>query len=260
MMPKFDASYNLLQYRQLFGLIGYPLSHSFSKKYFTQKFEKEGIKDAFYELFPLKTIEDLPALIESYPNLRGLNVTIPYKEQVLPYLDALDEGAKAIGAVNAILIKNSKLTGYNTDAYGFEISLKQFLAENNARPEQALILGTGGAAKAVMFVLDQLGIAWSSVSRDAQKGNLTYEKLKEISLDPYLLIINTSPVGMAPSIEIYPDIPYHCLSNRHLLFDLVYNPLETVFLQKGKQMGAATMNGLAMLYGQAERAWDIWNQ
>lgn len=259
-MPKFNASSDLLQYRRLFGLIGYPLSHSFSKKYFTQKFEEEGITNSIYALFPLETIRDFPELIQTFPNFRGLNVTIPYKEQVIPYLDELDAGAAAIGAVNTILVKNNKLIGYNTDAFGFESSLKQFLKDHKSYPENALILGTGGAAKAVMFVLDQLGIAWKTVSRDAKRGNLTYENLKDISLDPYLLIINTSPVGMAPAIENYPDIPYHCLGNRHLLYDLVYNPSETTFLQKGKQQGAATMNGLAMLYGQAERAWSIWNQ
>jgi len=252
-----DMNNTLLQYKKLYGLIGYPLSHSFSKSYFTEKFEQAGITDSYYELFPLESIEQFPSVLKQYPNLRGINVTIPYKEAVIPFLDELDEGARAIGAVNCIKVEQGRLYGYNTDAYGFEQSLLEFLKTNNAQPEQALVLGTGGAAKAVVFVLQQLHLPFQWVSRDADKGDLTYEAIS--SLEEYPLIINTTPLGMAPRIDTFPDIPYHCLSGRHLLYDLVYNPLETQFLQKGAAQGAATQNGLPMLYYQAEKAWSIWN-
>ncbi len=258
-MPPFEIQANLLQYHRLFGLIGYPLSHSFSRKYFSQKFAAEGLRDSCYELFPLETIDFFPQLIEAYPNLVGLNVTIPYKQSVLPYLDDLVAEAAAIGAVNAIKVDKGRLIGYNTDVYGFEISLMQFLQTNNAHPTHALVLGTGGAAKAVFFVLKKMGIAYQTVSRQPDTGDLTYDLLDEALINQHTLIINTTPLGMAPNIEKFPDIPYHCLSNRHLLYDLVYNPEMTVFLQKGQQRGAATINGLTMLYGQAEHAWKIWN-
>ncbi len=247
----------LLQYEKLYGLIGYPLSHSFSKSYFSQKFEKEGITDSFYDLFPIENIELLVSVLRAHPNLKGLNVTIPYKEQVIGYLNKLDESALAIGAVNCIKIENGLLFGYNTDAYGFERSLKEFLHHHNTHPHHALVLGTGGAAKAVTFVLQQLQIPYKTVSREPGKGDLTYESLS--SLDDYPLIINTTPLGMQPHVDTFPNIPYHCLSNQHLLYDLVYNPEQTAFLQKGAAQGAATQVGLNMLYYQAEKAWDIWN-
>ncbi|MDX1940338.1 MAG: shikimate dehydrogenase [Saprospiraceae bacterium] len=258
-MLSFHKNPDLLSHHRLFGLIGYPLSHSFSKKYFTQKFEEEGISDTFYELFPIEDIILFPQLIKSYPNLSGLNVTIPYKEQVIPYLHQLDESANEIGAVNVIKIKNGRLTGHNTDAYGFEVSLRNFLQTNDISNIQALVLGTGGAAKAVMYVLRKMGIMHQSVSREASKANLTYEVLDKALMNEFRLIINTSPVGMLPNIESYPNIPYYCLSNRHLLFDLVYNPPETVFLKKGKNYGAKTCNGMEMLHLQAEHAWSTWN-
>ncbi len=247
----------LLSYKNLYGLIGFPLSHSFSKNYFAQKFETEAVVDSFYEVFPIDKIELFPAILKTNPNFKGLNVTIPYKEDIISYLNYLDEGARAIRAVNCIKIENGFLLGYNTDAYGFEKSLLEFLIANEATPKQALILGTGGAAKAVAFVLKKLGILYKFVSRDAEKADITYEQLH--TLDAYSLVINTTPLGMSPKLESCPDIPYHCLSSRHLLFDLVYNPTETLFLQKGTQQGAATQNGLPMLYYQAEKAWEIWN-
>ncbi len=254
-IPEFNPA--LLGYEDLYGLIGYPLSHSFSKGYFTQKFEKEGITNCFYEAFPLEKIELLLSILKSYPNLKGLNVTIPYKEAVIGYLNQLDEGARAIGAVNCIKIEKGFLLGYNTDAYGFERALQEFLQANQAQPKQALVLGTGGAAKAVFFVLSKLNIRYTVVSRELGKADLTYKMLH--SLDEFPLIINTTPLGMAPNIETFPNIPYHCLSSQHLLYDLVYNPEQTLFLQKGMQQGAATQNGLSMLYYQAEKAWEIWN-
>lgn len=257
MLSMLDLNKKLLPYENLYGLIGYPLSHSFSKGYFSQKFEKEGITDSFYELFAIENIELLVPILRSHPNLKGLNVTIPYKEQVIGYLNKLDEGARAIGAVNCIKIEKGLLLGYNTDAYGFESALQEFLQTQDAHPQQALVLGTGGAAKAVAFVLRNLHIPFKFVSREPGKGDITYETL--ISLDDYQLIINTTPLGMTPNLDSFPDIPYHCLTSHHLLYDLVYNPEQTLFLQKGALQGAATQNGLSMLYYQAEKAWEIWN-
>lgn len=253
-----EINQTLLRFEHLYGLIGYPLSHSFSKKYFTEKFEREGITNCFYELFPLESIELFLQLLQSYPNLRGLNVTIPYKEAVIGYLNKLDEGARAIGAVNCIKIEHGFSYGYNTDAYGFERSLEEFLSAHHAQPAQALVLGTGGASKAVAFVLKKFHIPFKFVSREPGKGDLTYESLT--SLEEYPLIVNTTPLGMSPHFDSLPDIPYHCLGSQHLLYDLVYNPAETAFLKKGAAQGAATQNGLPMLYYQAERAWEIWNQ
>lgn len=243
-----------------FGLIGYPLSHSFSKKYFTEKFAREGIQDAIYELFPLETIQSFPDLMAQQPGLCGLNVTIPYKEAVIPFLDVMDAGAAAIGAVNVIKVEKERLTGYNSDAHGFEVSLKQFLEKNNARPGGALVLGTGGAAKAVVWVLDRLGIEFLYVSRSEGPGRITYADLDAQYLEAYPLLINTTPVGMAPNTGDCPPIPYHLLSARNLLYDLVYNPELTLFLQRGSQAGCPVVNGREMLYLQAERAWALWNQ
>ena len=241
--------------KKLYGLIGYPLSHSFSKKHFTKKFEEEGIEDSFYELFPLENIDQLPQLIEKYPNFVGLNVTIPYKEQVLPYLDELDEGAAAVGAVNTIRVKDGCLKGFNTDVYGFESSLKEFL---NKPVSNALILGSGGAAKAVNYVLEKMGIEALTVSRSSSKGDVLYKDLDKVFLEKHQLIVNTTPLGMSPAIDTFPDISYHYLSEEHFLYDLVYNPEQTMFMQKGAKYGAATHNGLKMLYLQAEKAYQIW--
>lgn len=245
-------------YRRLFGLIGYPLSHSFSRRYFSDKFAKEGIQDAAYELFPLPNITAFPDLLADHPNLVGLNVTIPYKQAVLPYLDALDAGAEAVGAVNTIKIEQGQLTGYNTDVAGFERSLQQLLRRKDRRPERALVLGTGGASLAVIYVLGQLGIAYQLVSRQAAADRITYEELSTKDVRRHRLIINTTPLGMSPNVDTFPPIPYEGIGNEHLLFDLVYNPEVTAFLRKGGERGAAISNGLNMLYGQAEKAWEIW--
>ncbi len=247
----------LLAYDRLFGLIGYPLSHSFSKKYFSQKFGEEGITSAYYELFPLEQIEQFPELMQSYPNLVGLNVTIPYKQAVMPYLDTIDPAAAEVGAVNTIRVEDGRLTGYNTDVYGFEISLRVFLG--NQPVKEALVLGTGGAAKAVMYVLHKMDITYQTVSRDAEKGDLTYTDMDELLLSNISLIINTTPLGMAPHMERAPDLPYWSLNSTHFLYDLVYNPEKTVFLSEGIQRSCPTKNGLEMLYLQAEKAWSIWN-
>ncbi|GAB4125540.1 MAG: shikimate dehydrogenase [Raineya sp.] len=240
--------------QNLLGLIGYPLSHSFSKKYFQEKFVKEGIENFNYELFPLSALTDFPALLAKHPNLRGLNVTIPYKEAIISYLDELHPAAQAIGAVNTILLQNNKKIGYNTDYIGFLQSLKNWLAGEKIR--QALILGTGGASKAVQTALASLGIAFVLVSHSG-KGK-AYQDIDAPLMQSCQLIINTSPLGMYPQNETLPDIPYHWLSNRHYVYDLVYNPPETLLLQKAKKQGAKTKNGLEMLYLQAEAAWKIW--
>lgn len=244
---------------RLFGLIGYPLSHSFSKRYFTEKFEREGIAGCRYELFPLEYIEDLPKLLKRQTTLCGLNVTIPYKQAVLPYLQELEAGAEAIGAVNTIRIANGKLTGYNTDAYGFIESLQRFLQESDKQPPGALVLGTGGAAKAVVWALQQLGIPHLSVSRRVEPGCILYENIDKERLTTYPLLINTTPLGMSPYTGACPPLPYDLLDRQNLLYDLVYNPEQTLFLQKGKQAGCHTTNGLEMLYLQAEKAWSVWN-
>ncbi|MCB9291975.1 MAG: shikimate dehydrogenase [Lewinellaceae bacterium] len=247
-------------FSNLYGLIGYPLSHSFSRRYFNEKFRQEKMSDHHYELFPLEDIGELPALLAAHSNLKGLNVTIPYKQQVMAYLDELSEGAAAVGAVNTIKIRQGKLTGYNTDVYGFEQSLRQFLEESNAVAGlQALVLGTGGAAKAVVYVLARMGIPYRMVSRREAPGQLTYPELNETLIQDYRLIVNTTPLGMSPKVETCPDIPFQHLGPKHLLFDLVYNPEETAFMARGKQRGATARNGLQMLHLQAEKAWEIWN-
>jgi shikimate dehydrogenase len=241
----------------LFGLIGFPLTHSFSKKYFTEKFEREGIKDSVYELFEIKDIKDLPGIIKNNPDLKGLNVTIPHKEAVLPFLDELDEPVKKIMAVNVIKVNNGKLKGYNSDFHGFKVSLQQFLGKEVK--VKALVLGTGGAAKAVRAALEDLKIHYWNVSRTASEDILGYEQLDKEIISSFKLIINTSPVGMYPNVEEAPPIPYEYLTKEHYLFDLVYNPEETLFMKKGKLAGARTKNGMDMLYLQAEKAWAIWN-
>ncbi|UZR92585.1 shikimate dehydrogenase family protein [Chondrinema litorale] len=245
---------------KLFGLIGYPLSHSFSKKYFTEKFQKEGINDAAYELFELKQIEELPELLESHSNLHGLNVTIPYKEKVKKYLDDIDAAAEEIGAVNVIKINNGKLKGYNSDYFGFKNSLISFL-DNKVENKKALILGTGGAAKAVKVACKNLAIEFLSVSRKEidDSAYITYQDIDKSLLEEYTLIVNTTPLGMSPKIDTYPDLPYSKLTSQHYLYDLVYNPDVTAFMQKGQENGAKVINGLDMLIMQAEEAWRIWN-
>jgi shikimate dehydrogenase len=246
----------------LFGLIGYPLSHSFSKKYFSDKFTSQGIKGHHYELFPLEDISQLPDLISRYPNLRGLNVTIPYKQAVMDYLDTLDTSAAEIGAVNTIKIEEGRLKGYNTDVYGFELSLLQLIHTAGAETGSlsALILGTGGAAKAVAYVLTKLGIEYMKVSRRPSEGQLSYQQLNQPLMEKYRLVINTTPLGMSPKESSLPDIPYAFVNSQHLFYDLVYNPDKTAFMKKGASRGASVKNGLEMLHLQAEKAWEIWNE
>ncbi|MEJ8757917.1 shikimate dehydrogenase [Pontibacter sp. H259] len=239
-----------------FGLIGKKLGHSFSKRYFTEKFAKESITDAAYELYELASIAELPQLLKSEPELVGLNVTVPYKEAVIPYLDELDKAASGIGAVNTIKIINGKTKGYNTDYIGFRDSLERFYPVQQGN--NALVLGTGGAAKAVCVALLNLGINYTILSRSTKSDQLTYDALTPELLQKYKLIINTTPLGMYPAVETLPDLPYNALTPQHYLYDLVYNPEQTLFLQKGKAAGAQTINGLEMLIGQAEAAWKIW--
>jgi shikimate dehydrogenase len=239
-----------------FGLTGYPLSHSFSKKYFSEKFKKEGITGCTYENYPLASIELLPRLLET-ERPEGLNVTIPYKEVVIPFLTRLDAAAAEIGAVNCIHFTTAGATGFNTDVIGFGRSLKPLLQPSHTR---ALILGTGGAAKAVAFTLTQLGIGFAFVSRKADPAFLRYTDLDESTLRTYTVIINTTPLGTTPNVHEAPQLPYHLLGPQHLLYDLVYNPPETLFLQKGKMQGARVKNGAEMLALQAEASWEIWNR
>lgn len=249
---------DLQKYKDLYGLIGYPLSHSFSKKYFSEKFAREKIENAYYELFPIAKIDELPALIAAHANLRGLNVTIPYKQQVLPFMDELDEGAEAVGAVNTIKVVNGRLLGFNSDVYGFEQSLVKAIQQLGHRPASALVLGTGGAAGAVAFVLDRQGITYQFVSRSKQDQLLSYGDLDQRVMEGNHLIINTTPLGMSPNVDTFPAIPYQYAGPRHLFFDLVYNPEMTIFLQKAAAQGSAVQNGLDMLYGQAEKSWQFW--
>jgi len=240
-----------------YGLIGYPLEHSFSGKYFAEKFEKENIANCEYQLFPLENIQEFDRLKEQ--DIAGLNITIPYKEQVIPYLDQLDEHAKAIGAVNVIQFKNGITKGYNSDYYGFKDSLLNFLPKGfNSK---ALILGTGGASKAIKQVLLDLSISFKVVSR--KKGfDLTYEELNSQPdlFQDFHLIINTTPLGTYPKVEQKLGLPYEALTEHHYLYDLVYNPSETAFMKAGAAQGAKTINGLEMLVGQAEKSWEIWNK
>lgn len=241
-----------------FGLIGFPLGHSFSKKYFSEKFEREGI-NASYSLYELKSISDFTSLLKN-ENLSGLNVTIPYKVDVIKYLEELDKTAAKIGAVNTIKFIRTDgkliLKGYNTDAIGFENSIKPLLLSIHTK---ALILGTGGASKAINYVLSNMGIETTFVTRSPKTGMLTYQQLTNEILSENLIIINASPVGTFPHSDECPDIPYELLNEKHILFDAVYNPTETLFMKKGKKQGALAINGKGMLIGQAVAAWKIWN-
>lgn len=241
-----------------FGLIGKNISYSFSKTYFADKFKKEGIHNTSYENFDLQTIEDFEAIFTNNPGIAGLNVTIPYKEDIIPYLNKLSRKAKAIGAVNTIRItKKGNLKGYNTDCYGFKNSINPFL---ESYQKKALILGTGGASKAIAYTLTGLNIDYKYVSRSKTQDNFTYDELDKKIIKQYHIIINCSPLGTHPNVDECPKIPYVALTNKHLLFDLIYNPSETLFLKQGKQKGAKTCNGLKMLELQAEKAWKIWNK
>ena len=235
-----------------YGIIGYPLHHSFSAKYFNEKFATSGI-DAEYSLYPVQ-IEDLRLKIEDLlETLDGFNVTLPYKQAVIPYLDRMDETAQAIGAVNVVY----RHVGYNTDCLGFMESIRPLLREYD---RQALVLGTGGASKAACYGLRQLGITPTLVSRTPKEGMLGYKDLSEEVMNAHTIIVNCTPLGMLPDVDSCPDIPYERISARHLLFDCIYNPEETLFLRKGAAQGATIQNGIDMLYGQAKAAWEIWNK
>jgi len=247
--------------KRKFGLIGFPLSHSFSRKYFTEKFSNEGI-DAEYINFEIESISLLPHLIASHPDLEGINVTIPYKEQVLKFLDLIDETASQIQAVNTIRIQRSGhrvlLHGYNTDIIGFQESIQPLLQKYH---HKAMVLGSGGASKAVVKALENLKIETILVSRNPEeKGELSYSDLDEDVMSSYKIIVNTTPIGSYPNIEGCPAIPFELITPKHLLFDLVYNPEVTEFLKQGKLRGATTKNGLEMLHLQALASWEIWNK
>ena len=239
--------------RQL-GLIGKTLSHSFSKSYFEEKFQRENISDFSYELFELPDIQGIRAFIQQHPDLIGFNVTIPYKQAIIPYLDALSEEAAAVGAVNTVVIERldgkAVTKGYNTDIIGFRESLRDVEI-----PGQALVLGTGGAAAAITYVLENLGCRCTGVSRDPQRG-LSYPSLTSAIIAQHKLIVNCTPLGTYPNINEKPDIPYDGISGEHFLYDLVYNPSETAFLKEGIRHGAKVQNGLSMLHAQAEAAWQ----
>ena len=235
-----------------YGIIGYPLLHSFSAKYFNEKFAKEAIC-AEYSLYPVQ-MEDLRLKIEDLlDSLDGFNVTLPYKQAVIPFLDRLDETAQAIGAVNVV----HRRVGYNTDCIGFMESIRPLLREYDRK---ALVLGTGGASKAACYGLKKLGITPTLVSRTPKEGQLGYKDLTDAVMAEHTIIVNCTPLGMLPDIDSCPDIPYEMLSARHLLFDCVYNPEETLFLSRGKAQGATIRNGIEMLIGQAQAAWKIWNK
>ncbi|MDD7887033.1 shikimate dehydrogenase [Flavivirga sp. 57AJ16] len=240
------------------GLLGKNISYSFSRAYFKKKFEDEKIANTTYENFDIETIDLFPSIIKNTSNLKGLNVTIPYKETVIPYLDKVNKKAKAIGAVNTIKItKKGKLVGYNTDCYGFKKTIAPFLRSQH---KKALILGTGGASKAIAYSLKKLGISFQYVSRKQSEGiGFTYNSLTEADIKKHQIIINCTPLGTFPNIDDCPNIPYQSITSHHILFDLIYNPEETKFLKLGKQNKAVTINGLNMLKLQAEKAWSIWN-
>lgn len=261
-----------------FGLIGHPLGHSFSQAYFTKKFAYEKI-DACYENFDLEDLREIRQLLNKHLDLQGFNITLPYKEAIIPYLDDIDETAKEVGAVNTVkVLPAGNLKGYNTDVIGIETTLKLSVRGATkgtsvtpgggyvvplwhlAKLSPALILGTGGASKAVQFVLKKNNIPYHLVSRNPEKGHFTYETMTPSVIKEHLLIINATPVGMAPNINEAPDIPYEAITSQHILFDLIYNPEETLFLKHGKEQGAQTINGITMLHAQAEASWKIWNQ
>lgn len=243
------------------GLIGYPLGHSFSKKFYLEKFERENITDFHYDLYPVEDISSFPQLFERDLAFYGFNVTIPHKRNVMRFLNEFSPEAAEINAVNCVQIRwqggKPYLKGFNTDAFGFEQSLRPLLQRQHT---SALIFGNGGAAQAVLFILNKLGISFKTVSRNKSNGDLTYAELTENMIASHKLLINCSPVGTFPHIEDAPDIPYEGIGSEHLLYDLIYNPEETAFLQKGKKQGATIKNGLEMLILQAEKNWEIWNQ
>ena len=240
----------------LYGLIGKTLKHSFSKQYFSEKFVKASLKDHKYELFELKSISEITSL-QKKTKLKGFNVTIPFKEQIFPYLKYVEENARKIGAVNVVKIVDNHFYGYNTDYFGFKESLKNWI-EDRLDNQSALVLGTGGASKAVVAALDSLGIRNTLVSRVKSTEVMSYEDITHKVLEENKLIINTTPLGMAPNSSSRAALPYEFITREHWMYDLVYNPQETLFLKSGKQNGAQTKNGLEMLFLQAEKSWKIW--
>jgi len=247
---------------QRYGLIGRALGHSFSREHFTRKFQREGLADHVYDLFELPSIADLPGLLATHPDLRGLNVTIPYKEAVIPYLTRLDPLAAAVGAVNTVRINGGELVGHNTDVHGFRSLLRPVLSGlqepgSDIRP-RALVLGSGGASRAVAYALREAGLRFRVVSRDRSRGDLTWDLLDPTVVNVCRLIINTTPLGMHPDVDSLPPLPYEAIGPKHVLIDLVYNPERTAFLRMGEGRGARTVGGLGMLIEQAEEAWRIW--
>ena len=243
---------------KIYGLIGNPLSHSFSKKYFTEKFSKENIKDCEYQNFEIKNLQKEILDLKNNPILSGLNVTIPYKSDIIQFLDSISKECSEINACNCIKINDGKWSGFNTDVTGFEKSFAPFLQPHH---KKALILGTGGSSKAVAYVLQKNGIEFLFVSRkkDGLPGVINYESISSLLMQEYSIIINTTPAGMFPNVEGYPPLPYEYVSNKHYFFDLVYNPPKTIFLSRAKSMGAVIKNGSDMLSIQAEESWKIWN-
>ncbi len=244
--------------KKILGLVGYPVSHSFSQFFFEEKFKNEGIEDYSYQLFPLPDLNELPQLLKNNPDIIGFNVTIPHKQAIYKIVKSGDETVKKLKAVNTVKISEGQLWGYNTDVFGFEKSLDNFLQKNTATVFSALILGSGGAAQAVKYVLAKKAIKYKIVSRQKRGTYVRYDDLCADDFRDALLIVNTTPLGMFPKTEDAPDIPYHLLSPRHLMFDLIYNPEKTVFLRRGEEMGCPIQNGWDMLRFQAEKSWEIW--
>ncbi|MCX2678466.1 shikimate dehydrogenase [Galbibacter sp. EGI 63066] len=241
---------------KLFGLVGKNISYSFSQGYFTEKFKELGLDDHSYVNFDLQDIKEIKAVLQKNTNLVGFNITIPYKEAIIPFLTEMDSKAAEIGAVNVVKVSDSKLTGYNTDVHGFEKSIAPFIKPSH---KKALILGTGGASKAVAHALKTLGIDIKFVSRTAKEDRFTYDELSKDVISEYTVIVNCTPLGTFPNVEQKPAIPYEFLSDQHLVYDLIYNPSETSFMAHAKKQGATAVNGHKMLKLQAEKAWEIWN-
>ncbi|WP_245569891.1 shikimate dehydrogenase family protein [Flavobacterium soli] len=244
--------------KKKYGLVGKNISYSFSKAYFAEKFERENYKNHTYENFDIQEIFGFPGILKNNPDLKGLNVTIPYKEVVIPFLDKMSKNALKIGAVNTIKFTSSgKTKGYNTDFYGFKKSLKPLLKSHH---QKALILGTGGASKAVAFALRLLEIDYVLVSRAPSEHTITYDEIDASTFEEYQIIINCTPLGTSPNVEVCPEIPYAYFTEKHIAYDLIYNPEETLFLKKANEKGATIKNGYEMLVFQAEKAWKIWNK
>ncbi len=240
---------------RLYGLLGYPLTHSFSRPYFKEKFKNEGLHNHDYLVFEEEDVEEFVQKIKSLDNLIGFNITIPHKENIIPFLTNISDEASYVGAVNTVSYNNGEMKGYNTDVIGFQRSIQPLLKNHHSK---ALILGTGGASKAVKYVMNQEGLASKLVSR-SNKGDLSYHEMTPELFDEYHVIINTTPLGTYPNVDSFPNLPYHALTKKHLCFDLVYNPAISAFLELASKQGAVIKNGLEMLHLQAEASWSIWN-